>query len=123
LSPVTAEYLRSLRHDAIRASDRLPATATDQEIVALARAEGRVIVTQDQDFGALLAASRQATPSVVNLRIEAPRVERVNAVLREVLATAENALNRGAIITVEDDRFRIRRLPIGSEPPADESSE
>jgi predicted nuclease of predicted toxin-antitoxin system len=45
ISPRTIEFLQSLGHDAIRISERLPANASDQAILALARKEGRVVLT------------------------------------------------------------------------------
>lgn len=115
LSPVTVQFLRHLGHDAIRATERLPATAADEEILELARTDGRVLVTQDLDFGALLAASGARAPSVVTLRLALPHVEAVNRVLAATLSAAETALTQGAIVSAEDQRVRIRPLPIDVE--------
>ena len=43
-------------------------TAPDEEIMARAIAENCVVLTNDLDFGAILAASRGAKPSVVQIR-------------------------------------------------------
>ncbi|MFZ5469314.1 MAG: DUF5615 family PIN-like protein [Myxococcota bacterium] len=115
ISPITVEELRRAGHDVLRATDRLAPTAPDEALLALARAEERILVSQDQDFGALLAASGAARPSVINLRIPFPRIERINAALRATLTLAAEALTRGAVVVVEERRVRIRRLPIGRE--------
>jgi predicted nuclease of predicted toxin-antitoxin system len=112
ISPRTVEFLQSLGHDAIRVSDRLPVNASDRAILALARQERRVVLTQDLDFSVLITLAGETQPSIITLRLESPRVERVNEVLRSVLPRLADAVEKGAIVTVEDARFRVRRLPI-----------
>jgi len=55
ISPKTVESLSKKGWDIIRVSNILPVNTSDQEILDLARQEGRVVVTQDLDFSALLA--------------------------------------------------------------------
>lgn len=69
ISPRTVEHLRSLGHDVIRVSERMPATATDLEIVQFAEREGRALLTQDLDFSAIVALSGRRWPSIVSLRL------------------------------------------------------
>lgn len=112
ISPRTVEFLRALGHEAIRVSERMPANASDDAIVSLARQEGWVVLTQDLDFSVLIAAAGENRPSVVILRLASPRVERVNEVLRAALPKLAAAVAEGAIVTVEDARIRVRQLPI-----------
>ena len=85
---------------------------TDDEVMALALAEERVLVTTDTDFGTILALTGAAGPNVVLLRGVGDSVsERVAAVL-EVLPRVEGDLSEGAVIVVEKDRYRVRSLPI-----------
>jgi len=63
IAPRTVEHLRRLGHDVVRVSDVLPTTASDESIVARAIEEGRVIVTQDLDFSAIIALSGGRVPS------------------------------------------------------------
>ncbi len=112
IAPRTVRFLRSLGHDVVRVDELLQSTATDVAIVASATREGRSILTQDLDFSAVVALSGRTTPSVISLRLSSSRVERVNAVLQEVLPGVEQDLLHGAIVTVQDGRVRIRRLPV-----------
>jgi predicted nuclease of predicted toxin-antitoxin system len=112
ISPRTVQFLQSLGHDAVRVSERLPANASDQTVLALARREGRAVLTQDLDFSVLVAAAGESQPSVITLRLESPRVERVNEVLLSALPKLADSVGQGAIVTVEDTRVRVRRLPI-----------
>jgi predicted nuclease of predicted toxin-antitoxin system len=41
------------------------------------------------------------------------QADRVFALLTKVLAQAANELTRGAVVLVEENRFRIRHLPLG----------
>ena len=112
ISPRTVEFLKSLGHDAVRVSERLPGNALDAAILALAVTEGRVVLTQDLDFTGLIATSGRNEPSLIVLRLGSPNVDRVNEVLRSTLPVVEEAVITGAIVSVDDDRVRIRPLPI-----------
>jgi predicted nuclease of predicted toxin-antitoxin system len=112
VSPATVEFLRSLGHDVVRVAEMLSATATDVAIVEAAQREQRHVLTQDLDFSAIVALRRVATPSVIMLRLSSSRIEHVNGVLSSLLPTIEADLAAGAVVSVEDQRVRTRRLPI-----------
>jgi predicted nuclease of predicted toxin-antitoxin system len=65
LSPALAMMLTSSGHDAVHWSAVGPANAPDDEIMAWAVANDRIIITHDLDFGDLLYASGSTRPSVV----------------------------------------------------------
>jgi predicted nuclease of predicted toxin-antitoxin system len=75
IAPRTIEYLKSLGHDVVRVSQVLPPTSADHEIIAYAGRDRRAILTQDLDFSAEIAVSRQAFPSVILLRLSSSRIE------------------------------------------------
>lgn len=84
----------------------------DSLILEKARLEGRIVLTFDLDFGDLLAASGDALPSVIIFRLQNTTPNFVSARLLQVLAECSQDLATGAIITVQDNRYRLRRLPI-----------
>jgi predicted nuclease of predicted toxin-antitoxin system len=55
ISPQTVVALQQQGYDILRVTEVLPATATDTEILELARVENRIVLTQDLDFSALVA--------------------------------------------------------------------
>lgn len=69
ISPKTVGALRREGWDIVRVSQVLSVTASDQEILELARREERVVVTQDLDFSALLALAGFSRPSLITLRL------------------------------------------------------
>lgn len=60
LSPLTVTAPAKDGMDIARVSDVLPANASDETILDLARREERVVITQDMDFSALLALGGRA---------------------------------------------------------------
>ena len=112
IAPRTVDSLRAKGHDVVRAGEVLPPTASDVQLVALARAEQRTVLTQDLDFSAIVALSGESGPSIISLRLESSRIENVNTRLDQALRTLETELSRGALVTVEEGRIRIRTLPI-----------
>jgi predicted nuclease of predicted toxin-antitoxin system len=112
VSPRTVAHLRGAGHDAIRVNEVLPANAKDEEIVAYALAQDRVILTQDLDFSRIVAASGLLRPSVISVRLASSRVEHVNDVLDRTLHAISPFTDEGAIVTVEDSRVRRRMLPV-----------
>ena len=78
-----------------------------------ARREGRVVFTLDADFHAILALSSAAAPSVVRFRTDGLRGDAAAALIVRVLAACADDLASGAAVSVENERVRLRRLPIG----------
>src|SRR5262245_35134312 len=112
ISPRTVQLLRSLGHNVVRVNEILPISTADEEIVAAAIREGRIILTQDLGFSAIIALTGKTVPSLISLRLSSSRVEHVNTVLENVLPFVERDALAGALITVEDQRIRSRSLPI-----------
>ena len=69
LSPLTVADLVQAGWDTVRVSNLTLATASDTEILELARNDNRVIITQDLDFSALLALGGHDRPSLITLRL------------------------------------------------------
>jgi len=112
ISPLTVGELRTVGHQINRVIEFLSPKASDEEIIGFARREDLVIITQDLDFSALIAQSGLARPSVVSLRIGNAKPQVVSEVLKTVLPLIEADLNNGAIVSVEETYFRVRKLPI-----------
>jgi predicted nuclease of predicted toxin-antitoxin system len=85
---------------------------SDDEVMALALEEDRLLITTDTDFGTILALTGAAGPNVLLLRGIGDTVDvRVEAIL-DILPRVEYELSEGAVIVLEEDRYRVRFLPI-----------
>lgn len=73
------------------------------------------ILTCDLGFGAILAATRQAVPSVVQIRAEDVSPEAVGPQTIAALLHLTAQLKAGALLTIETDRTRLRLLPLKPE--------
>jgi len=114
ISPKTVEFLRRNGHDAVHVRELAMQRAGDPLIVEKARADNRVLLTFDLDFGAILALGVVDRPSAVIFRLADETADSVNRRLEVVLSEQAKALESGALILVEDARYRIRLLPIRS---------
>ena len=110
LSPRRIAAFREAGHDAVHRTSVGAPDAPDDAILSWARNEDRIVFTSDLDFGTLLATTGATKPSVVQLRTGANLPSRIGALVRQVLQETEADLLRGALVTVEDDRVRLRPL-------------
>lgn len=112
LQDAVAHYLADAGHDATHIRLLGLAGHTDDEVMALALVEGRVLVTTDTDFGTILALTGAAGPSVVLMRGLGDAAHERVAVILHVLPRIEDVLSEGAVVVIEEDRYRVRHLPI-----------
>jgi predicted nuclease of predicted toxin-antitoxin system len=108
----TCAELRRLGHDAVHLSEEGLQRLQDEEILRMARESERVILAFDLDFGDLLAASSATLPSVIIFRLEDQTPASVTPKLLHLIAERELELTEGAIVIVEERRYRLRRLPL-----------
>jgi predicted nuclease of predicted toxin-antitoxin system len=71
-----------------------------------------VVFTHDLDFSAILAATDGGKPSVVQLRSEDVSPEAVGQAVVDAVRQTADELDRGALLTVEPSRMRLRLLPL-----------
>lgn len=114
LAQSTALLLRQLGHDAVHLSPSGLQRLTDSKIVEKSLAENRIILTHDLDFGRIVALSEHHLPSVITFRLADMRSSQVNAWLLKVLQSISEDLERGALVTVTEGSYRVRKLPLSS---------
>ncbi len=112
LSPSSARWLAEQGHDAVHASTIGLSQASDETIVARAAADGRIIVTADLDYPKLLWLMRAESPGVILFRGGVHAEDEIIARLGEVLRKFPAEELARAIVVVDRDRVRRRRLPL-----------
>ena len=109
----SAELLRLQGFNALHTGEIGMAEARDEEILERAHQEERTIITLDSDFHTLLARSQASAPSVVRIRIEGLRAERMAALIPQILEAIAEELSRGAVASNDEAlKIRVRKLPL-----------
>ncbi len=112
VSMATVSTLRDLGEDVIHLREQGLHKMPDDRILTKAVDKKRIVLTFDLDFGELPAASRSQVPSVILFRMRNQTPAAVTPRLLEVIARCRSQLEIGAIVTVEDDGYRVRALPL-----------
>ena len=68
--------------------------------------------THDLDFGAMLALSHEAGPSVLQVRTEDALPDYLEELVVAAINQHEADLSAGALVVVDESRSRVRVLPI-----------
>lgn len=106
-------WLLDQGHDATHLRDEGLHRMPNGEIFQKAITENRVVLTFDLDFGEIAALGGGQKGSVILFRLHNTRTAHVLNRLAAVLAHCTSALEAGAVVVVEEQRHRIRYLPIG----------
>jgi len=99
--------LRDEGHDAVAVVEVMP-EADDKEILDHAVAEGRIVVTNDKDFGELVFRSGWEHRGVVLLRLRDERAENKARIMKIVLARVGERLRNHYIVATEQLAVKIR---------------
>lgn len=113
ISGRAGNWLQDQGYDIVHLSDVGLFDLPDADIITKAIKEDKIILTADMDFGHILAFSKSDTVSVIQFRLSdftpAALIEKLQLVL-EKFSTQMQAGHH--IITVEDNKVRVRKLPI-----------
>lgn len=115
LSPLWVDFLGAAGIEAAHWASVGARDAPDTEIMAYAAAEHSIVLTHDLDFGAILAATNGARPSVVQFRASDLSPDTIGRHLIDALRRMEAELEQGAMLTIEPGRARMRLLPLRRE--------
>ena len=108
----TARILNAEGWDAVHVGDIGMSKARDRAILDFAERDGRVCVTLDADFHAILAVANAQKPSVIRIRREGLDGRKLADLLKAAWSKIEAEVVRGALITITESAVRVRRLPI-----------
>ncbi|MBI3462925.1 MAG: DUF5615 family PIN-like protein [Planctomycetes bacterium] len=98
-------FLLEQGHDVLSAIS-VDSKASDQQLLELALHEGRILMTEDKDFGELVFVLRLPHGPIVRV-VELTVDEQVQA-LGELLSYYADELNAPVIVTVTRSRVRVR---------------
>ena len=102
------ELLRQAGHNVTAVAEIAP-RAIDSQVMSLAEAEGRLLLTEDKDFGDLAFRQARRVPGIVLLRISTVHRQRKAERLLAVIDRFADGLF-GHYTVVEEARFRSRPL-------------
>lgn len=91
-------------YDAVHINDLLP-KASDENVLSIAKREGRIIITNDKDFGELVFKLGILSTGIVLLRTSTTDPEKRFSMIK-------NALNKakGKFVVVKEGQIRVRDL-------------
>ena len=107
ISGHAAEMLRAHSHDVVWTGE-WEHDPGDEQILALAFAENRILITLDKDFGELAIVRQRPHSGIIRLVNFSFRLQ--GTVCLQILTAHSNELESGAIVTAEPGRLRIRPL-------------
>ncbi len=90
----------------VRLVSEVDPRASDESVLALAHEEGRIVISEDKDFGELIAVQRRPHSGIIRF-LELSISEHVTA-MQEVLTNHRSQLESGAIVVVTRGRIRVR---------------
>ena len=106
--------LRQRGHDAIHLREQGLQRLPDRDIFQKAMDEHRILLTLDLDFSEIVALSDNQGVGVVIFRLRNTRAGHIMARLEKVLRESSDALAKGAAVSVDEHRHRVRSLPVSS---------
>lgn len=111
LSPGWVKVFKQQGWQAVHWSTAGDPCAPDSTIMEWASMNGYIVFTHDLDFGVLLALTRVQGPSVIQIRTQDVMPQGLGNRLIQIIRQYESVLKKGALITVDESKSRMRVLP------------
>ena len=100
-------HLRNLGHDVVAISREYPHSLADEEVLAIAREEKRILIVSDRDFGELIFHQELSHAGVIFFRLPGASLQTKIDQFTSVLADYADHLKRGEFIVVTPGRIRV----------------
>ena len=104
-------HLRELGHDVAVISRNYPPGLADADVLAIARAERRILVVADRDFGELIFHQRLVHAGVIFFRLPGAQLPTKIEHLNRVLEEHADALEHGEFLVVSPGQIRVAGRP------------
>jgi predicted nuclease of predicted toxin-antitoxin system len=111
LSPDWVEVLEQAGWETVHWSMVGDMRATDEVIMSWERQIGCIVLKHDLDFGILLALTQAESPSVIQVRAQDVLSKVLGSRMVKVLKDHQSSLEKGALLTVDEGKSRVRILP------------
>jgi len=111
LSPKRNVLLTNAGFESVHWSSLGASDTPDADIASYAAANDSVVITNDLDFGMILVDRNTSMPSIIQLRLDDVRPTAAGQLVLAALLRYADDLAKGAFLTVEDRRTRIRPSP------------
>ncbi len=108
----TVEELKFLKIESVHVGDIGMASATDLEIIQKASQDSLIVITLDSDFHTILASSGDNKPSVVRIRMEGLKADKLAGIIFSVIESVSEELKTGIAVSVTEKGIRVRQLPL-----------
>jgi len=112
LSPKWAGFLTGNDIEAVHWSNIGSTDATDTEIMTYAKEYDFTVLTNDLDFGYILAITHGKKPSVIQMRIGALGHDRIGVVVLSAIKQLAAYIDKGALVTIDPRKTRVTLLPL-----------
>jgi len=112
LSPLLVTFMERVGWESIHWSSVGDPRAPDPTILEWAKKNGYWVITNDLDFGAILAVTKAQAPSVIQFRMQDLSPSHLKPILLSVLEKYSNYLELGALLSVDEGRSRVKILPL-----------
>jgi predicted nuclease of predicted toxin-antitoxin system len=112
LSPRWVGRLAAHGFEAVHWSTIGAASARDVEILTWANGHEFVLITNDLDFSAILAASAGVSPSVVQIRTQDLLSDAAVSIVAKAIQAHREDIERGALLSIDEGGTRVRMLPL-----------
>jgi predicted nuclease of predicted toxin-antitoxin system len=100
-------HLRAGGHDVLAVSRDFPPGLADEDVLAIARQEHRILVVADRDFGELIFHQGLAHAGILFFRLPGALLETKIEHLETVLEKHADELARGGFLVVSPGQIRV----------------
>ena len=112
LSPLWAGFLSSGGIETEHWSSIGAPDASDKEIFMYAKAHDFTVLTNDLDFGFILAITHGDKPSVLQIRAGALGPDKIGGIVMGAIKQFSADIEKGALVTIDLNKTRLRLLPL-----------